>query len=119
MARIFLNRGEIWYVKLDPTVGAEQQKTRRVVIISNDTIGKLPLKVIVPVTDWKDHYQNVPWMVKVIPDRINQLDKISAADAFQVRSVSIERFGSHVEGRLSKDLLDQIIEAVATVISEV
>jgi mRNA interferase MazF len=103
---------------LDPTVGAEQKKTRRVVIVSNDTIGKLPLKVIVPITEWKDHYAGVPWMVKIVPDRFNRLDKVSAADSFQVRSVSIERFGDHAEGYLVKDYMDQIIEAVATVISE-
>ena len=113
-----MNRGEIWHVNLDPGRGAEQKKTCPVVIISNDAIGKLPLKVIVPLTGWKDHYENVPWMVKVVPDRFNRLEKVSAADAFQVRSVSVERFGAQAEGYLTKDLMDQIIEAVATVISE-
>lgn len=114
-----MNRGEIWYVRLDPTEGAEQKKTRRVVIVSNDAIGVLPLKVIVPLTDWKDHYKSVPWMVKVTPDRFNRLDKVSAADTFQLRSVSVGRFGSQAEGYLLKDYMDQIVEAIATVISEI
>ena len=118
MARISLNRGEIWYVSLDPARGAEQKKTRPAVIISNDTIGKLPLKVIVPLTGWNDRFEQVPWMVKVVPDHFNGLEKTSAADAFQVRSVSIERFEGKATGQLSKDLMDQIVEAVATVISE-
>ncbi len=113
-----MNRGEIWYVRLDPTEGSEIKKTRRVVILNNAAVGKLPLRVVVPLTDWKDHYQDVPWMVRVTPDRFNRLDKLSAADAFQIRSVSVERFGEHAEGYLIKDVMDQIVEAVATVISE-
>nr|WP_310487775.1 type II toxin-antitoxin system PemK/MazF family toxin [Chamaesiphon sp. VAR_69_metabat_338] len=40
-------RGEIWLVNLDPTVGAEIQKTRPAIVISSDYIGKLPLKLVV------------------------------------------------------------------------
>ena len=39
---------------LDPTVGAEIKKTRPVVIVNDDAIGILPLKVIVPVTEWQE-----------------------------------------------------------------
>lgn len=87
-----MNNGEIWLINLDPTVGAEIQKTRPAVIVSNNDMGILPLKVIVPITDWKPHYTNVPWMIKLIPDAQNNLQKLSAADTFQVRSVAHERF---------------------------
>jgi mRNA interferase MazF len=43
-------RGEIWLVNLDPTVGAEIQKTRPAIVISSDCIGKLFLKLVVPIT---------------------------------------------------------------------
>jgi mRNA interferase MazF len=49
-------RGEIWLVNLNPTVDREISKTRPVVIVNDDAINILPLKVIVPVTDWKDRY---------------------------------------------------------------
>lgn len=51
-----MKRGEIWLINLDPTLGAEIRKTRPAVIVSSDVLGKLPLSVIVPITDWKDHY---------------------------------------------------------------
>ncbi|MDP2965956.1 MAG: type II toxin-antitoxin system PemK/MazF family toxin, partial [Pelolinea sp.] len=38
-----MKRGEIWLVNLDPMTGAEIQKTRPAVIVSNDALGKLPL----------------------------------------------------------------------------
>ena len=46
-------RGEIWLIDFDPALGAEIQKIRPAVIISMDTIGRLPLRMVVPVTDWK------------------------------------------------------------------
>ena len=46
-----MRRGEIWLINLDPTVGAEIRKTRPAVIVNDDAIGILPLKIIAPVTD--------------------------------------------------------------------
>jgi mRNA interferase MazF len=92
MARISaMRKGDVWLINLDPTIGAEIKKTRPAVIVSEDAIGVLPLKVVVPVTDWKDRYAVAPWMVRLDPDDRNKLDKTSAADCFQVRSVSQER----------------------------
>jgi hypothetical protein len=36
-----------------------------VIIVNDDEIGILPLKVVVPVTDWKDRYDTVVWMTKI------------------------------------------------------
>ncbi len=85
-----MKRGEVWLVNLDPTVGAEIKKTRPAVIVSDDAIGILPLKVIVPVTEWKDRYSIAPWMVRLDVDAEIGIEKISAADAFQVRSIAQE-----------------------------
>lgn len=81
-------RGEVWRINLDPTIGAEIRKTRPVIIVNDDEIGILPLKIIVPITDWKDRYENAVWMTKIEPSNENGLSKTSSADAFQVSSVS-------------------------------
>lgn len=87
-----MRRGEIWLIDLNPTRGDEMQKTRPAVIVSDDLVGALALKIIVPITDWKDHYAEVDWMARLAPNEKNGLIKVSAADAFQVRSVSQTRF---------------------------
>ena len=51
-----MKQGEIWLINLDPTIGAEIEKTRPTIIVNDNRIGKLPLKIIVPLTDWKDQY---------------------------------------------------------------
>ncbi len=45
-----MKRGEVWQVNLDPTVGAEIKKKRPCVIVNKNTLGKLPLKIMVPIT---------------------------------------------------------------------
>ena len=44
-------RGEIWTVRFDPSEGAEIRKVRPAVVISVDTVGLLPLRIVVPLTD--------------------------------------------------------------------
>ncbi|MFQ6072106.1 MAG: type II toxin-antitoxin system PemK/MazF family toxin [Methanosarcinales archaeon] len=60
-----MRRCEIWLINLDPTIGAEIKKTRPAVIVNDDAIGILPLKVIVPITKWKDRYSVAPWIVRL------------------------------------------------------
>jgi mRNA interferase MazF len=62
-----MKQGEIWLINLDPTIGAEMSKTRPAVIINDDQLGKLPLKIIAPITDWKEHYGMAPWMIAINP----------------------------------------------------
>jgi len=110
-----MHRGEIWLINLDPTIGAEVKKTRPAVIVNDDAIGILPLKVIVPITEWKNRYAIAPWMVRLEPDAENNLDKLSVADAFQVRSVAQERFVRHL-GKLSDRAMQEITRALAVVL---
>jgi mRNA interferase MazF len=87
-----MKQGEIWLINLDPTIGAEIKKTRPSVVVNDNSLGKLPLKVIVPITDWKEKYEIAPWMIKIVANPKNGLSKDSCADCFQVRSVSQKRF---------------------------
>ncbi len=112
-----MRRGEIWLINLDPTVGAEIRKTRPAVIVNDDAVGILPLRVIVPVTEWKERYAVAPWMVRLEPDVENGLDKPSAADAFQVRSVAQERFVRRL-GKLSDAAMREISNALSVVLSK-
>lgn len=109
-----MRQREIWLINLDPAVGAEIKKTRPCVILSNDAIGVLPLKVIAPITDYKQKYEAVPWMVKLVPDSLNNLKKISVIDTFQVRSVSQKRLVKKT-GVISEEELNTTFEAIRVV----
>lgn len=100
----FMKQGEIWLINLDPAIGAEIKKSRPAIIVNDDSMGKLPLKIIVPLTDWKDRYEAATWMVKIAPDNSNHLMKESAADCFQIRSLSEERIVKKI-GRITMPIL--------------
>ena len=110
-----MKQGEIWLIDLEPTVGAEMKKTRPAVIVNVDALGKLPLKIIVPLTDWKEHYSNAPWMIPIAPSAQNGLLKKSSIDCFQIRSVSETRLIKRI-GEMSFDEILLIQEGIATVI---
>ena len=57
------SRGQVWDVRFDPSLGAEMRKVRPAVVISEDSIGRLPLRIVVPITDWKAEYAGYPWFV--------------------------------------------------------
>ncbi len=108
-------RGEVWEINFDPSEGAEIKKKRPAVVISSDSVGRLPLKIVVPITEWKERYDEFPWHVKIEPNDENGLSKTSVADSFQVKSLSEKRFIKKV-GSLTKDQLDQITAAIAVCI---
>ena len=110
-----MRQGEIWEINLSPTVGAEIKKKRPAVIINDDAIGILPLKVIVPITAWKDRYHGAMWMVKIEPDSKNKLSKLYAIDTFQIRSISTKRLVRKV-GSVSSNVLDQVKTVIKAVI---
>jgi len=111
-----MKQGEVWLINLDPTIGAEIRKTRPAIIVNDNTLGKLPLKIIIPITDWKDRYSVVPWMVRVLPDKNNKLGKPSAADCFQIRSVDEQRLLKRL-GTLGIDEMHAIRKALSVVLS--
>lgn len=109
-------QNEIWLIKLNPTQGAEIKKTRPAIIVNDNAVGRLPLKIIVPLTDWKDSYEVAPWMVKIEQNKLNKLTKSSSADCFQVRSVSEDRFIKKL-GKIDNNTSVEIKTALAKVLS--
>lgn len=109
------SRGEVWLVDLEPTVGDEIHKTRPAVVVSRDTVGLLALRVVVPITGWQKRFFGSSWLARIDPNSSNGLDKISCADAFQVRSVSARRFVRPL-GRLAEAELLPIESALKAVL---
>jgi mRNA interferase MazF len=77
-----------------------------------DSIGRLPLRIVVPLTDWQPTFAALPWFVPISASASTGLTKDSGADAFQVKSVSETRFARRV-GSVSSAQLDEIAAAVA------
>ena len=81
-------------------------------MVSVDSIGRLPLRMVVPLTDWKPHYAHFPWFVSIPADSGNGLSKDSGADAFQTKSVPLTRFVRSL-GAVTPAQIDDVASAVA------
>lgn len=110
-----IKRGEIWVVNLDPTIGTEIRKTRPVVVVSSDAIGILPLRLVAPITEWKEFLSRNIWHVKIEPDHSNGLMKASSVDTLQLRGIDTSRFLKRL-GVVSSSTMHAIVAAIAAVI---
>jgi mRNA interferase MazF len=108
-----IKRGEVWLVNLNPSVGDEIRKTRPCVVVTVDGLGRLRLKTIVPITAPAKTQSH--WHVPIGANPTNGLSKDSVADAYQVRSLSFERFHKKL-GRLSATQMEDIGASIQIVL---
>ena len=107
-----INQGEIWMVNFEPSVGNEIQKFRPAIVVNDDRIGRFGIKIVVPITQWKEQYNDYPWIIKIIPDEINGLSKDSSIECFQIKSFAVDRFDKKI-GEIDKSLLLQVHKTIA------
>jgi len=96
-----VRRGDVYWIKLDPTIGTETKKTRPAVIISNDSQNKVRQRYIVaPIT-------SVVKAVYPFEVKINIQEKPSKVMLDQIRTIDHRRLGRKL-GSLSKEELNHI-----------
>lgn len=105
-----MKRGEIFFAALDPARGSEIQKTRPVIIVSNDAANRAAaLVTVVPLTS---NISNVyPFEVKLAA-RETGLSKDSKAMAQQVRTIDKARIGSLRKGFVPALKMRQVDDAL-------
>lgn len=109
-----MRRGEIRFVDLEPIRGAEADKRRPAVIVSNDGANETAARLgrgvltVVPVTS--NVTRVYPFQV-LLPADVTGLPADSKAQAEQIRSVAIERIGGRV-GMVPRELLASLDEAL-------
>jgi mRNA interferase MazF len=108
-------RGEVWLVNFDPTIGSEIKKIRPAAVISSNAVGKLPIKLVAPITDWKSSFSENVWHIKIEPNITNGLNKISAIDALQLRGVDYQRFIRKL-GYLDNNTMSLILTSIVSII---
>ena len=96
-------------------MGTEIQKTRPAVVVGSDAVGRLPIKLVAPITDWKDYFAPNIWHVRIDPDSANGLTKVSAVDTLQLRGMDRQRFIRKL-GQVSALTLEEIVLAIAAII---
>jgi len=109
-----MRRGEIRLVDLEPVRGAEANKRRPAVIVSNDGANGVAVRLgrgvvtVVPVTS---HTERIHPFQALLRAADTGLDRDSKAQAEQVRSVAVERVGARV-GLVPPEALAAVDEAL-------
>ena len=102
-------RGEIWLVRLDPTVGSEIKKTRPALVISNDVNNQYgSLVTVLPISDRGPKVY--PFETAILGE-ITGLSKPSKIKCQQIRTLDKERLIKRL-GTAAKGLLPDIEHAL-------
>jgi mRNA interferase MazF len=109
-----MRRGEIRLVNLEPSRGAEANKLRPAVLVSNDgansTAARLGRGVVTVVPVTSNVTRVYPFQVLLAASETG-LPLDSKAQAEQVRSIDVARVGNQL-GRLSAELVHELDEAL-------
>ncbi len=105
-----IKRGEIFLAALDPVIGNEIEKTRPVIVVSNDVGNKYSGTVtIIPVTS-KDLSKIYPFEI-YLPKETSKLKKNSKGKADQIRTLDKVRLIKPI-GRLNSELVNNVDTAI-------
>jgi mRNA interferase MazF len=103
-----IQRGEIYFVDLNPVQGREQAGRRPVLVLSSDAINRLPLVVTVIVgTKGENIPRDYPTNVRV-PAAESGLPMETVFLCFQLRSLDPKRFLGPLAGKLSGAMLERV-----------
>ena len=102
-----MNRGDVYWVDLDPTQGSEAAKRRPCIIVSNDANNRAAATLtVVPVTS------NVERIYPFEVDLEDLLDRPSKAQAHQVRTISKARLVGPATATLTQRLAAELDRAL-------
>lgn len=103
-----IERGDIYFVNLNPVKGREQSGRRPVLVLSIDAINRLPLVVTVVVgTSGANISRDYPTNIRLMPAETG-LDMDTVFLGFQIRSLDSRRFPDHATGRVSGATLNRV-----------
>lgn len=104
-----IRRGEIYWVNLDPTIGAEIQKTRPALVVSNDQNNEAAETVtVLPITQ-KTH-RVYPFELALAKTQ-SGLKEDSKIKANQIRTVDKKRLGKLI-GSISAQTMANVEQAI-------
>jgi mRNA interferase MazF len=107
-----IERGEIYFVNLNPVQGREQAGQRPVLVLSINEINQLPLVITVVVgTKGENLRRDFPTNIRVAPSE-SGLPLETVFLGFQIRSIDASRFPQPAAGRLTRNKMAEVETAV-------
>jgi mRNA interferase MazF len=109
---MMIQRGDIYFVDLNPVQGREQAGQRPVLVVSSNAINRMPLVVTVVVgTKGSNIRRDYPSNVRVSAQTSGlPLDTVFLC--FQLRSLDPSRFPSQAAGQAGAEVMRKIEDAI-------
>lgn len=109
MNRVEPQRGDVWTVNLDPTLGREQAGSRPALVFSTNAFNRGPadLIIVIPITSKP---KGVPLHVAIDPPE-GGVKVRSFVKTEDIRSISKARLGRRW-GSVSRQILDEVADRV-------
>jgi mRNA interferase MazF len=109
---VSIERGQIYFVNLNPVLGREQAGTRPVLVLSIDAINQSPLVVTVIVgTKGTNIKRDYPTNIRVSPGDSGLLIE-TVFLCFQIRSLDPNRFPADPSGKIFNSKMLEVETAV-------
>ena len=102
-----MNRGDVWWVNFEPSIGGEIRKKRPAIMVSNNAANKFLNRVqVIPITSNTD---------RLFPSEayVTVAGKKGKAMADQLATVSKQRLSKCI-GSVSDDEMNMVVEAIKT-----
>jgi len=107
-----INKWEIYFCNLNPTIGSEQQGLRPAIIISNDGVNyNLTVSTVIPLSSMKPGAKIYPTEIH-LPANITGLSKDSIAMIQQIRTISHNRLINKAGIIADEFYKEKILEAI-------
>ena len=107
-----IQRGEIYFVNLNPVKGREQAGLRPVLVVSTDDINQMPLVVTVVIgTKGSNVTRDYPSNVRV-PSQESGLPLETVFLGYQIRSLDHSRFPDQPTGLISDVYMNKVEDAL-------
>ncbi|MGB4782851.1 type II toxin-antitoxin system PemK/MazF family toxin [Candidatus Methylomirabilis sp.] len=102
-----MNRGDVWWVNFEPSIGGEIRKKRPAIIVSNNAANKFLNRVqVIPITSNTD---------RLFPSEAYVIvaGKKGKAMADQLATVNKQRLSKRIDS-ISDDEMNMVVEAIKT-----
>jgi mRNA-degrading endonuclease toxin of MazEF toxin-antitoxin module len=108
-----MNRGDIYLVSLDPSMGHEQQGTRPVLIVSPESFNKFTkTPLVVPITTGGNFARMAGFTVALVGSKTSGVARCDQPRVLDLRSRKAKKLES-----VSKSVMDDVLAKLATLIT--
>jgi mRNA interferase MazF len=106
-----VNKWEIYYCNIDPTIGSEHKGTRPVLIISTNAVNHhLPVSTVLPLSSVDPSDRIYPTEV-LLDKSVTGLPRLSVAMVQQIRTISHNRLNALSGSITDTKIQEAILEA--------